>query len=54
MNRYTLVYTFLAIVMAALVYIIGMPWASSRRTFAGSEARRKQRQKEQPKAWPRA
>jgi hypothetical protein len=28
--RYALVYTFLAIVMLALVYVIGIPWRSRR------------------------
>jgi len=28
MMRYALVYAFLAIVMLALVYVIGMPWRS--------------------------
>jgi flagellar basal body-associated protein FliL len=54
MNRYILVYTFLAIVMAALVYIIGMPWVSSRRKFARYEEQQKQRQKERHKEWPRS
>jgi len=31
MIRYTLVYTFLAIIMVALVFVIGMPWKSERR-----------------------
>jgi hypothetical protein len=34
MIRYAIVYTFLGILMAALVYIIGMPWSSKRRKFA--------------------
>jgi hypothetical protein len=40
MIRYALVYTFLAIVMAALVYVIGMPWISRRRKTAWDGARR--------------
>jgi len=28
MNRYEFVYMFLALFMAALVYLIGMPWKS--------------------------
>ena len=28
MMRYALVYAFLAIVMLALIYVIGMPWKS--------------------------
>jgi hypothetical protein len=34
MIRYTLVYTFLAVVMAALVFVIGLPWVSKRRKTA--------------------
>jgi len=34
MIRYALVYTFLGILMAALVYVIGMPWFSKRRKTA--------------------
>jgi len=30
MMRYALVYAFLAIVMLALVYVIGMPWRPTR------------------------
>jgi len=43
MNRYFVVYTFLAIIMAALVFVIGMPWTSNRRKFAWSRARRRDR-----------
>ena len=43
MNRYLIVYTFLAIIMAALVFVIGMPWTTNRRGFAWSRARRKNR-----------
>lgn len=46
MIRYAIVYTFLGILMAALVYIIGMPWSSKRRTFAWGSSRRK----EQPRS----
>jgi len=38
MIRYALVYTFLAVVMAALVYVIGMPWISRRRRTAWDDA----------------
>ena len=31
MIRYALVYSFLAIIMAALVFVIGMPWKLERR-----------------------
>ena len=31
MIRYALVYTFLAIIMVALVFVIGMPWKLERR-----------------------
>jgi hypothetical protein len=41
MIRYAIVYTFLAILMAALVYVIGMPWSSKRRKFAWEASRRK-------------
>jgi hypothetical protein len=41
MIRYAIVYTFLGILMAALVYIIGMPWSSKRRKFAWDSSRRK-------------
>jgi hypothetical protein len=34
MIRYALVYTFLAAIMAALVFVIGMPWTSRRRKSA--------------------
>ena len=34
MIRYTLVYMFLAVVMAALVFVIGLPWISKRRKTA--------------------
>jgi hypothetical protein len=43
MIRYALVYTFLGLVMTALVYIVGMPWVSERRKAAWS-ARRRSRQ----------
>ena len=43
MIRYALVYTFLAIIMAALVYVIGMPWTSNRRKYARYRARRDHR-----------
>jgi len=43
MNRYLIVYTFLAIIMAALVFLIGMPWTSNRRKFARSRARKNDR-----------
>ena len=43
MNRYLIVYTFLAIIMAALVFLIGMPWTTKRHRFARSEARKKAR-----------
>jgi len=44
MNRYIIVYTFLAIIMAALVFVIGMPWTTKRhRLFARSEARKGER-----------
>jgi hypothetical protein len=43
MNRYFIVYTFLAIIMAALVILIGMPWTSHRRKFAWSRTRKKDR-----------
>jgi hypothetical protein len=41
MIRYAIVYTFLGILMAALVYIIGMPWSSKRRKFAWDSSRSK-------------
>ena len=34
MIRYALVYTFLGLIMAALVYVIGMPWFAKRRKTA--------------------
>jgi hypothetical protein len=39
MIRYALVYTFLAVFMAALVYVIGMPWTSKRRKTAWDHRR---------------
>ena len=39
MIRYALVYSFLAAVMAALVFVIGMPWTSGRRKTAWDGAR---------------
>jgi hypothetical protein len=39
MIRYALIYTFLAAVMAALVFVIGMPWTSRRRKTAWDGAR---------------
>jgi len=41
MIRYALVYAFLAIVMLALVYVIGMPWMPKRYKHAWNEERRK-------------
>ena len=43
MIRYAIVYTFLAIIMAALVYVIGIPWTSNRREYARYKARRGRR-----------
>ena len=43
MIRYAIVYTFLGILMAALVYVIGMPWMEKRRKFARNPGRREQR-----------
>lgn len=43
MNRYALVYTFLGIIMLALVYVIGMPWFSKPRKQELTRARRSQR-----------
>jgi len=39
MIRYALVYTFLAFFMAALVYVIGMPWTSKRPKTAWGDTR---------------
>jgi hypothetical protein len=41
MIRYAIVYTFLGILMAALVYVIGMPWKTKRRKFAWDSGRSK-------------
>jgi hypothetical protein len=43
MIRYALVYAFLATVMLALVYIIGMPWKSRRYRPSSAEERGKER-----------
>jgi hypothetical protein len=45
MNRYALVYTFLGIIMLALVYVIGMPWFSESRKHALTRTRRSQRRR---------
>jgi len=47
MNRFAIVYTFLGILMAALVYIIGTPWISKRRKFAWDRSRRDRRSQSQ-------
>jgi hypothetical protein len=43
MMRYALVYAFLATVMLALVYVIGMPWKTKRYKPAWDEERRNDR-----------
>ena len=40
MIRYALTYTFLASIMVALVYLIGMPWTSKRRKTAWDHTHR--------------
>ena len=40
MDRYAVVYTLLAVFMAALVYVIGMPWIPNRRRDPAYRSRR--------------
>jgi hypothetical protein len=43
MMRYALVYAFLAIIMLALIYVIGMPWRSRQYRHAWDDERKKSR-----------
>jgi len=43
MMRYGLVYAFLAIIMLALVYVIGMPWKSRRYKHVWDDERKQSR-----------